>query len=200
MKAALISLIQSGAAPLADQPHTYLLSLVHLPVAKDQYVNAFDIDTWGVTTLATCQIPPGWTITAGSSADPSGHMSGEGSLGVTWLNRKSLGYLTDLVLIRMYGPPDHGNRDIKGNGAPPTFEGTVTIGYYGSERERKFKLRISDVRLKSATHCPPPRFYRHAAMSLFHPPLPYARSALWRMPRGRFLLDADEPELQPKAP
>lgn len=158
MKALILALVAAGTAVPIDHPHTYLLSLHNLPVGIDSYINEFSIETWGVTTLATCQIPAGWTITAGSSANPSGQISGTGSLGVTWLDHKRLDHLNGIVLIRMYAPIQR--RAIRsGTGeVPATFKGHATIGRYGGDDDWKVHLGWRNVRLTSATHCPTPRF------------------------------------------
>ena len=159
MKVLILALLAAGAAEPVDHPHTYLLSLRDLPVDANSYVNEFSIDTWGVTTLATCQIPPGWTITAGSSADPSGQVSGTGSLGVTWLGHKRLNQLSSIVLVRLYAPLQR-RTILSGTGeVPATFRGHATIGRYGGDdTDRKVRLTWRNVRLTPAKHCPAPRF------------------------------------------
>lgn len=154
----IFPLLAAATAVPVDHPRTYLLSIVGIPGAENSYVNEFAIDTWGVKTLATCQIPPGWTITAGSSADPSGRIAGEGSLGVTWLDHKRRDYLHRLVLVRLYGPVQR--RTIRsGTGeVPATFAGHATVGQYGSDKDRKVRLNWRNVRLTPAKNCPPSRF------------------------------------------
>jgi hypothetical protein len=138
-----------------DHPQIFLLSLRDLPVDTESYVNEFSIDTWGVTTLATCHIPSGWTITAGSSADPSGRISGAGSLGVTWLDHARVSQLRSLVLVRLYGSVQRRTL-VSGTGeVPATFRGHVTIGRYGGDdKDRKVRLSWRNVSLTPAKQCP----------------------------------------------
>jgi hypothetical protein len=77
-----------GLAPisqaLADDP-AELLS-IHFVIPPNHYIDGFDIGTWAADILTVCDVPPGWTITAGSSGDPEGQLSGEGQIGVAYIN------------------------------------------------------------------------------------------------------------------
>ncbi|WP_428333138.1 hypothetical protein [Novosphingobium sp.] len=159
MKASILALLLVGAVEPVEHPHTYLLSIRDLPVDENSYVNEFSIDTWGVTTVATCHIPTGWTISAGSSADPSGRISGTGSLGVTWLDHKRLNLLSEIVLVRLYSPIQRRTIRSRTGEVPATFIGHATIGRYGGDNDdRKVRLTWRNVRLTQAKHCPALRF------------------------------------------
>src|SRR5262249_49605429 len=54
-----------------------LLSVHGIALPENGFLFAFHIDTWGVRVLAVCHFPPGWTLSAGKSLDPSGILSGE---------------------------------------------------------------------------------------------------------------------------
>jgi hypothetical protein len=154
----LIALLLASPAPAA-QERTYLASVDGISLGPREYVDEFSIETWGVQVVATCQIPPGWTITAGYSADPTGTIAGEASLGVTFLNRSGLRYLNSLVLLRTDEPVRrHPVRQGIGGVLPATFVGTARIGKYGlTDQTRKQKLDYRNVHLVPASRCPVPR-------------------------------------------
>jgi hypothetical protein len=142
----------------ASARQTFLISLQGLQLGEKEYIDSFSIDTWGIEVIATCQIPPGWTITAGSSADPTGLIAGEPSLGVTFLDKARLKYLNGIVLIRMNGHITKYTRRLGGITQPATFIGKADIGTYGpSERTRTQKLDFHNINLIAASRCPAPR-------------------------------------------
>ena len=159
LKAALCVLaLAASVSSAAARPRTFLASIADVSLGPNEYVDAFSIDTWGVTILAACRIPPGWTLTAGSGADPSGKIAGEASLGVTFLSRPYLRYLDAIVLLRLDGPVRKQALHLKDREYPATFEGSADIGTYGlDERTRKQPLTFRNVRLTPAVRCPPPR-------------------------------------------
>ena len=161
MPAALILAAALAAhSPPVDHPKTYLASITGIRLAKNEYVDGFKIDTWGVIERAVCHFPPGWDIDAGSSADPTGQIKGEGSLGVTYLDPTRLSELNELVLITLVGPVQA--RDIGHDGTavfiPATFKGHVSIGTYGVDgKTRKARLTSRNIKLVPASRCPPLR-------------------------------------------
>src|SRR4051794_35617938 len=104
MMLALIAAASVAAAPV-DHPKTYLASL-RIPLRQGRSVESFSIRTWGVRFKAVCHIPYGWRIKAGNGASPDGDLEGEGSQGITWLNRRAVaaGELKNLVLLTLLGP------------------------------------------------------------------------------------------------
>ena len=155
----LTALLAAKSAPV-DHPKTYLASITGIRLGKNEYVDGFSIDTWGVIERAVCHFPPGWNIDAGSSADPSGQIKGEGSLGVTYLDRTRLSELNELVLITLVDPVQV--KDIGHDGGPvfipATFKGHVSIGTYRfDDRTRKARLTARNIKLVRADRCPPPR-------------------------------------------
>ena len=160
MIAALVFTTLLSSVSVQDRPRTYLASIVGLKLSENEYVDGFAIATWGVTLKAVCHFPPGWSIGAGSSADPSGEIKGEGSLGVTYLNQKDMSELTGLVLITLYSPVQ--NRDLGREGGPvfvpATFKGHASVGTYGEDgKTRKIRLDYQNMRLVPADRCPRPR-------------------------------------------
>src|ERR1039458_10782265 len=97
----LLALVGSALPSVADSSE--LLSIRGITLPEHGYVKAVRIETWDVKVLAVCRLPGGWTITAGKSADPSGILAGEASLGVTWLNNQSLDQLRQLFFIEGSG-------------------------------------------------------------------------------------------------
>lgn len=137
VRAALILIVLAISSPAwAARERTFIASVEGIRVGPKEYVDSFSIDTWGVEIVATFQIPPGWTVTAGSSADPTGTIAGQSSLGVTFLDRSRLKYLKGLVLLRMDGPVQrHAIRFVNGE-LPATFSGKAEIGTYGGAADR----------------------------------------------------------------
>ncbi|WP_443750831.1 hypothetical protein [Asticcacaulis solisilvae] len=147
-----------AAAP-PRHPTLYLASITGLTIGKNEFVDGFSIDTWGVRMVAVCHFPPGWSIDAGSSADPSGLIKGEGSLGVTWLDRTRLDELDGLVLLDTEGGIRRADEGHEGASVyvPATFKGKVSIGTYGTDKVRKMKIGWRNIRLTPAVRCPPPK-------------------------------------------
>lgn len=141
------------AAPIHDDPpQTYLLSLVDVPLAADESIEAFTLSTWGVTFTAVCQIPTGWTIKAGGSVTPSGLLEGEGSNGVSWLPESSPPELRNFVLVTLHRPVQTDETPAANDsGEPPTFIGSATISTVDGEKQ--IRLTAENIRLKSADRC-----------------------------------------------
>jgi len=155
----LTALLATKAAPV-DHSKTYLASITGIKLGANEYVDGFSIATWGVIDRAVCHFPPGWSINAGSSADPTGAIEGQGSLGVAYLDRKRLSELSGLMLITLDGPVQ--KKDIGHDGGsffnPATFKGHISIGTYGGDiKTRKVRLTYRNIRLVPADRCPPLR-------------------------------------------
>jgi hypothetical protein len=131
-----------------------LLSITGIELPEGSYVAGFNVDTWGVEVLAVCRFPFGWTLTAGKSADPSGTLKGEASLGVTLLNRRSISELRNLFLVDIDGY--QAETRFEGNTEyPATFIGTITVGKYGDDSDpRAFPLSSTNFVRTAATRCP----------------------------------------------
>jgi hypothetical protein len=140
----------------AGEGQAYLLSIAEIALAPREYVDRFSIDTWEVEILAICRLPPGWTITAGKDATPTGSIGGEASHGVTFLDAARLSELQDMALIALDGPVDwqpHGT-------IPATFAGHAEVGIYGTGDDlprRRIAFTAANLRLTPAAGCPTPR-------------------------------------------
>lgn len=131
--------------------NSYLVSVTGISLARDEYVDGFAIDTWGVDVLAVCHIPPGWEMRAGREATPVGIIAGEASHGVTFLNRPRLGELEGLVLVRLSGSLDRRNER-------QAFSGRAQVGRYGVEPGgREVPLAAANLILSPARTCPAPQ-------------------------------------------
>ena len=141
-----------AAAMAGERPRTYLLSIVNLPTADTQSVNAFKVETWGVESVSVCRIPAGWRITAGSSLTPNGTLAGEGGQGITWFNGHNPNALRSLVLVRLSGPVQRDDiRD--GTGVvPATFQGYATVST--DDGDRHVPLNYRNIVLTRASACP----------------------------------------------
>jgi hypothetical protein len=135
---------------------TELLSIRGIAVGKNQYINRFDIQTWGVEILAVCHIPREWLMTAGNFQDPGGKISSEnGGGGATVILRSDLSKLDNLVLVIVdqYQPYPRGNPKVEYH--PATFSGSVTIGSMEADpKEHDVPLRPTNFVRKPASHCP----------------------------------------------
>jgi hypothetical protein len=142
-------------APIAIAADTELLSIVGINLPENGYVNEFNIETWGVEVLAVCRLPEGWTITAGKSADPSGILKGEASLGVTFLNQHRIGELRGLFLVHLesYQAEERVEPNVV---YPATFKGTISVGTYGGGDIGGREIRIAPTNLlrTPAARCP----------------------------------------------
>jgi hypothetical protein len=148
-------------SPERFHARTYLVSIVKLSIGPNDYVHAYSIETFGVTMLAACRLPPGWTVTVGSSADPSGTISGEASLRVTYLDRTRLKYLHSLALIELTGPVKKRPIHSKSVDLPETFRGKANVGKYGSDtdgEDREIQIAAKNIKLTPATRCPNPHW------------------------------------------
>jgi hypothetical protein len=147
-----IALAAASSAP-ADHPKTFLASIEGIPLGPNESMDEFQVETWGVEFKAVCHIPGGWWIEAGGSATPEGSLKGRGSLGATWLNRKSLSELRNLVLLTLYAPVQREDiRDRTGDAIiPATFKGRASV--YGP-KGRVIPLTYANVRLVPAQRCP----------------------------------------------
>lgn len=136
----------------ADHPRTYLASVVRIPLRRDEALEAFTFETWGVTFKAVCHIPPGWSIKAGGSLTPNGVFEGEGSQGVSWYREASPKDFRALVLVELYSPVQR--RDIHQHDGiiPATFKGHATV--WGDDADRKAALNADNIRLSPARSCP----------------------------------------------
>ena len=148
----LLLLMPATALP-RGYPHTYLLSIIDLPVKGTQSVKAFSFDTWGVEFRSVCHIPGGWRIKAGSSATPNGELAGEGSQGATWFNHRSPSDLRRFALVTLYAPlqrADIGTANVSGQ-VPATFKGSVTVET--DDGDKLLPLTYRNIALTPATLC-----------------------------------------------
>lgn len=155
MRKLLPLMLLAAAAPVqAQEPQTYLVSIVDVPIQAGESIEDFSFATWGATFEAVCHIPRGWTIRAGGSATPEGVLSGEGSHGATWLREESPPELRDLALVTLEGPVQaEAVSSPDGDGeVPATFEGKATIS--NGLEDREIALTAANVRLVPAARCP----------------------------------------------
>ena len=160
LPALLLAAMVAAKTPPVDHYQTYLASITGIRLGANEFVDEFSVDTWGVIHRAVCHFPPGWFITAGSSADPTGLIKGQASLGVTYLNRNRLSELNGLMLVTLDGPVQRKDFGHDGTAVfvPATFKGYARIGRYGTdERRRKIRLTYRNIRLVPADRCPPLR-------------------------------------------
>ncbi len=147
-----LALASQPAAP----PKTFLASIRGVRLKANEYLSGFSIDTWGVEFLAVCHLPPGWSITAGTSASPDGKLSGQGSLGVTFLDPSRLSELNGLVLMTLVAPVQKEKIESASGIAPATFAGHAVVGTYGQDGDRRLRISYRNVVLTPAKACPPP--------------------------------------------
>jgi len=154
----LLVLALAGAARSNQATANELLSIRGIGLAENGYISGFHVDTWGVRVLAVCHLPPGWTITAGNSADPSGVLEGTASLGVTFLNRHDVSQLDNLFLIDVvnYRPQEARLPNQPGLIHPASFRGKASIGVYGPDDTiHDVQLTPANLVREPASQCPP---------------------------------------------
>ncbi|GEM_PF-2944663 len=154
MSALLPFMLVLAAAPPADIPKTYLLSIVDLPVKAGQMIDGFSFTTWGVEFNAVCQIPNGWKITAGGSLAPDAELAGEGGQGVSWLRERNPKSLESLVLITLYGPVQKETIHHATGEIPATFAGKASVWDIDAEDGHDAPLNADNIRLVPAKACP----------------------------------------------
>lgn len=146
--------VLSFAAARADE--TVLLSIDGIHLGTNQYVAGFKINTWQVVPLAVCHFPLGWEISATKSIDASGRLSGASNGGVANIDRKNLGVLRSLYLVRVSNFRAS-TKKVGGEEWPASFAGTVSIGTFGGDAEdREVRLKPENFIRTPATRCPPP--------------------------------------------
>ncbi len=152
-KAITATAFNAGAASAVDHPHTYLLSIIGLPVKDTVSVKAFSFDIWGVQFNSVCRVPEGWRIKAVSSATPNGELSGEGSQGATWFNQRSPKTLRAFVLVTLSDPVQR--TDVKTAGGsgliPATFKGFATVET--DDGDGRIPLTFRNITLTPAAAC-----------------------------------------------
>lgn len=143
------------AAWTSAAPATQLLSIKMPERNPDSYVSGFQIRTWGINILAICKLPVGWMVTAGRELNPGGQIVGSASGFMTNLDAKQFGKLRDFVLIDDMEPPHE-----RSPTEPAAFSGVfIRVGEYSksaTHRDRRIRLKRSDIVLKPATQCPAP--------------------------------------------
>ena len=128
-----------------------LLSIQGVDLSPSGYVSGFNVRTWGVRVRAVCHIPGGWSISVDSDATPSGRLSGRAGQGVTYLDATHLSHLRQLFLIEDLAYVLDGRRGAE----PPTFDGRVRVGVYGSDGANTWqRLKSSNYALAPASRCP----------------------------------------------
>lgn len=144
----------SARTAAARSPHTFLASIVGIPLAKNEALQSFQIDTWDVRFKAVCHLPLGWRITAGGGATPDGTLAGEGGQGLVFLNTTNIAELHNIALITLDGPVLKTEIRSPGSVRPITFSGRARLITYGSDRTRSVKLTSANIRLIKGVRCP----------------------------------------------
>jgi hypothetical protein len=155
--ALLVVLLSVISAREASAGGFELISLQGIGLKENEFIAGFKIRTSGVYTVAICHIPGGWQMRGGYIDAIDGELSGDGSLGVSMLDRKHLYELTDIYLAEVQ---DYHPNEIKndfGGETPASFAGSVTIGTYGDKVELyEVPLKALNFAHVAAQHCPAP--------------------------------------------
>ena len=146
----MVILATTAARAFDAPPPLELLSIRGLKLGRHDLIERCKVQTWGLDIVATCHIPPSWRITAGDFTDSEGVISGEGGNGVSWLDRKHLNELDDLVLVRAYGYQPRDQGDI-----PASFAGWVHVED-NSNKGRRIRLTPENFAVRAAGRCPVP--------------------------------------------
>jgi hypothetical protein len=125
---------------------------VGIPLNRDEALEAFTFETWGVRFRAVCHIPPGWTIKAGGSLSPEGTFEGKGSQGITWYRHATPEDFVALVIVDLYGPVRLHDLHQHDRVIPAMFKGYATVST--DDGDRKIPLNAGNIRLSAARRCP----------------------------------------------
>jgi hypothetical protein len=146
-----------GAPPQSSSQITRaLLSVENLNLPAGQSLSAFRIETWGVSLLSVCHIPPSWNLVEQKYEDPQGFLSGRSDFHGEVLRELRQMYLID---VYDYQPLPKGNP--KGEYHPATFSGWVEVAEDGEIAEngsathgKRRTLRSGNFHLTPASRCP----------------------------------------------
>lgn len=133
---------------LAAEPPAQTSQLLSLsvPMARDERIDAFEVETAGVEILAVCRFPALWTLSAGANSSVTGTLSGQAGYGAAMLATDDAASLANLFLVRV-----HARRE----GMPPSFNGIATVVTSGTQpRERLVPITAREVLLTPAAECP----------------------------------------------
>jgi hypothetical protein len=129
-----------------------LLSVDRLNLPADQSISAFKIETWGVSLLSVCHIPPSWNLSQEKYEDPEGLLTGRADV-----HGEPLRELHQMFLVDVESYQHLPKGDPKGEYHPASFSGWVHIIEEGSDAHRKRRtLHASNFHLTPASHCPTP--------------------------------------------
>jgi len=132
-----------------------LLSFREFPLAPDDSIDQFKIETLGIRVVSVCNIPWGWSIITRSRANEFGYIEGTASNGITRIDRDHLGLLDDLFLIEDAGQiRDTTSAD--GN-VPKSFDGQIFIVGRDDEEGKPHPMQPRNYVLRHASACPPRR-------------------------------------------
>jgi hypothetical protein len=150
----LIGAITLGGSPQSSAQVTRaLLSVDNLNLSAGQSLSAFRIETWGVSLLSVCRIPPDWNLTEQKYEDPQGLLSGRSDV-----HREVLTELHEMYLVDVYDyhPLPRGNP--KGEYHPATFSGWIEVAGEGGSATHgeRVALRSGNFHLTPAANCPAP--------------------------------------------
>jgi hypothetical protein len=127
-----------------------LLTVDGLSIPAGGALAAFHIDTWGVTPLAVCKVPPLWEIKAEKFMDPAGLLSGRSDP-----YHRTMGRLDQLYLVDVYGYQLLPKGDPKVEYHPASFAGWFEVfDGNGDVLKKRRVFRADNFRLTPAERCP----------------------------------------------
>lgn len=154
----IVGLILGAPAQSSAQITRALLSVDNLNLPAGESFSAFRIETWGVSLLSVCHIPPSWNVAEKKYEDPEGLLSGRSDFHGERLKELHQMYLVD---VYDYQPLPRGNP--KGEYHPATFSGWVEVAEEGEIAEngsathgKRLTLKAGNFHLTPASHCPDP--------------------------------------------
>jgi hypothetical protein len=143
--------IHGWASAEASKERLEILSIRNIPLAADEYIDAFAIRTQGVEILAACRVPFGWHVSLGDYDAVEGDLKGEAGLGASFINHGDLDRLNGLFLVRVDDFTDKWAGSL-----PPTYRLSVHVGRYGSGgKGRRLSLPLKNLDRAPARGCPP---------------------------------------------
>lgn len=126
-----------------------LLTVDGLSIPTGGALTAFQIDTWGVTLLAVCEVPPLWGIKEEKFLDSSGVLSGRSD------PHRTLTKLDQMFLVDVYRYQPLPKGDPKGDYHPASFAGWFEVFDGNGDILRKRRVfHDGNFHLTAAPRCP----------------------------------------------
>jgi hypothetical protein len=150
LSATFLFMLLVGTKPGFGQAQRALLTVDGLSIPAGGALAAFRIDTWGVTPLAVCKVPPLWEIREEKFMDSAGFLSGR-----TDPYHRTLTKLDQVFLVDVYNYQPLPKGDPKTEYHPATFVGWYEVfNGNGNVLRKRRVFHAANFHLTAAPRCP----------------------------------------------